>query len=277
MAQYTLYKRSDTSNPFVIVNENTIDSSSTSVFLIGKRKESYGQPEQQSKIWMLENFANAVPPSPAMVGQEWFRTGDNKMYVCTDTAGSFTKIGSPIVSASQPSTSDPYLRTGDLWFNSVNGILYAYNGATTTWQSTAAGTGGIPSTVQTVTYLTTITNDGTPTVMNVLGTAGQLLSISPNTSWNVSVSIVGRKNSSGSEAVAFNLGVLVDRNDVDPISIVGGIKKEVLGASSTLAASVDATIIADVPNNAMNIVVTGEASKIITWVATVTINIVTNS
>lgn len=50
---YLLYKSNDTITPFVVVNDNTIDSTATSVFLVGKRKEAYGQPEQQSKLWMF--------------------------------------------------------------------------------------------------------------------------------------------------------------------------------------------------------------------------------
>jgi hypothetical protein len=275
MAQYILYKRSDTSNPFVIVNENTIDSSATSVFLIGKRKESYGEPEQQSKVWMLENFANNTPPATPMVGQEWFNMSDSKMYVCVDGAGTFTKVGSPIVAANPP--SGVYVKTGDLWYNTSDGILYVFDAPTGTWHSSASGTGGTPSTIQRTAYLTAVTNDNTPTVMNLSGVVGTQLTIDPNESWNVNLQIIGKRNTTISEVAAFNINVLVDRNDSDPIAIIGGINKQILGISGTFANTLNASVIADTANNALSVIVTGETSKIINWTATATITIAANA
>ena len=78
MVQYLLFKKRNSQTPFLVVNENTIDSTSTSVFFVGKRTESYGPAEEQSKLWLLENFANSTSPAAAVLGQEWFNTSDNK-------------------------------------------------------------------------------------------------------------------------------------------------------------------------------------------------------
>src|SRR5690606_36576893 len=112
---YLIYKSADTVTPFAVVNENNIDNTSTSVFLIGKRKESYGEPEQQSKVWMLESFANNVAPLNAILGQSWYNTADDKAYACVDEGTqTFEKINNPLVAASAPGLS---LSTGNLWYN----------------------------------------------------------------------------------------------------------------------------------------------------------------
>lgn len=274
MVQYLLYKRSDTVTPFVIVNENTVDSTSTTVYLVGKRKEAYGQPEQQSKLWLLENFANNVQPAPAMTGQEWFNTADGKMYVCTDaTTQTFEKVSRPIVSATTPSSG--IIKTGDLWYNTANGLLYVYDASIPAWVQSSSGFTGIPTTVQQVAYLTAITNDSTPTEMFVSGTPNSRLVIPANQSWNFEISLIGRRNANIGEVISMKFAGTFDRPDATPVNIVGGVAKTVYGISSTLT-GVDATVAVDVGNNALTVLVTGETAKIINWVATATLNIVSN-
>ncbi len=275
MVQYLLYKKANAVTPFVIVNENTIDSSSTSVYLVGKRKESYGQPEQQSKLWMLENFANSTQPSPAILGQHWFNTADGKMYNCVDEGAQlFEKVNKPIVSASAPLSN---ITSGDLWWNTTDGLLYVYNGATLSWIQAGTGFFGIPSSVEETAYLTGITTDGTPTEIFVSGVSGSRLVVPANTAWNFEVKCVARRNSATTEALAINFSGIIDRPNAGPVALIPAASSEkvIFGKSAALATAVDVAVSADTVNQSLSVMVTGEAAKNINWVATVKLTKIT--
>jgi hypothetical protein len=274
MVQYFLYKSRNTTSPFVVVNPDTIDDSSTSVFLIGQGKESYGQPEQQSKLWTLENFANTSKPAPAILGQEWFNTSDNQMYHCVnESQQTFQKISKPIVSAAAPTSG--ILTTGDLWYNTTDGRIYVLSQDGVTWTAVGPIT-SIPLPIQQEYYFNIITSNATQTEMGIDGVPSNRLVIPPNQSWLYEINLIARAEETVSEVVGMKFKGIIDRPATGATNIVGGGSKEILGVSTSLQTPTlaDASVSANTSANSLSIYVTGQAGKTIQWNATVEITIV---
>jgi microcystin-dependent protein len=69
--------------PIVLANLVT-NASSTSLVLTGRGTSEYGEIQQENFVKLLENFASKnIPPHPT-VGQTWFCTTDNTLYVCAE-------------------------------------------------------------------------------------------------------------------------------------------------------------------------------------------------
>ena len=273
MTNYTLYKSSDLVTPFVIISENTVDTSHTSVSLVGQRKEAYGQPEQQSKLWMLENFAKPTKPVAPMKGQHWFNTTDNKMYVCVDNVTqAFQKVSNPISSPTTPITG--YIHSGDLWYNTSDGFLYVYDAVLALWIKVGSGFNSISNAVYEVDYLSAVTTDGNATEMFVNGLSPNRLVLPINTSWNFDIKIIGRSIVHTNEVASFNLQGVINR-DVSAPALLGGIEKKIMGISAILTTA-DAGVSADVSNNSLKVLVTGLFGEQIRWNAIATLTKVSN-
>jgi len=277
MVQYLLFKsRNTSSTPDIIINPDTIDTSHTSVALIGQGQESYGQPQQQDILWMLENFAKSTAPAPAILGQEWFNLNDNQMYHCiNESTQTFQKINKPIVSATQPSAG--ILTPGDLWYNTTDGRLYVLSTNGVTW--TAIGPiSTVPLSVEQQYYFNVVTSTATQAEMLLSGAAGSYLVIPTNTSWLFSIDLIGRAEENISEVAGFHFEGILDNPNAGAVNIVGDVSKTIYGITPSLQTptTVDASVTADTSNNALGIYVTGQAGKTIQWIATVKLTIVTN-
>lgn len=94
--------------------DSVIDQSSTSLTLIGKNYNGYGEIHNNNMIKLLANFASptAAPPRSPLVGQIWYDTSVRRLKVYDN---GFKNISGVTISNSAPTT----LQTGDLWFNST--------------------------------------------------------------------------------------------------------------------------------------------------------------
>lgn len=99
------------------------DSVSTSLTLIGKNVNAYGTDLNDNFVQLLENFANTSEPTSPLIGQLWFNTIEQRMYVY-NASDAFKPVGSPIVSATEPVG----LSKGDLWIDTTSGQLKFHNG-----------------------------------------------------------------------------------------------------------------------------------------------------
>ena len=103
------------------LTDGTIDTSHTSITLIGKDYAGYGQYLNDNFVQMLENFSNTSSPPHPLTGQLWWDTLDNTLKVYT---GNTWKISTGATSA--PYTNPPgdlSALGGDLWFDSTNSQL----------------------------------------------------------------------------------------------------------------------------------------------------------
>ena len=123
---YFIFKSSDPVTPFVIINEQTVDTVSTSLQLVGKRRIDYGEQQQQNQLWLLENFASPNSPSNPVTGQLWYDTSTNDMKIYQGTQ--FVKLTNVFSSTNAPQS--PTL--GQMWFNTSDNTLSIWNGSA--WQ-----------------------------------------------------------------------------------------------------------------------------------------------
>ena len=63
------------------VADNSIDTSSTSVTLIGKNYVGYGQKANENLVYILENFAKTSAPTAPLTGQLWYDTSTNDLKI----------------------------------------------------------------------------------------------------------------------------------------------------------------------------------------------------
>ena len=121
---YIIYNNDGT----VLVNiaNGDIDTSTTSLDLIGKNVDNYGQFFNNDLVRLLTNFAaptGSDPRSP-QIGQLWFNTTTKKLTVFDGIAFNPT-YGATVSGTAAISTS-----TGDLWYDTINSQLKLWNGLT---------------------------------------------------------------------------------------------------------------------------------------------------
>ena len=118
---YTITKTNGTTLGTIL--DGTINTSFTSLTLIGRNYANYGQLIANDLVALLENFAYSSSPSNALAGQLWWNTSDQRLRVYTGTA--FKVISSATVASSAPTGAI----SGDLWFDTIYSQLYVYDGA----------------------------------------------------------------------------------------------------------------------------------------------------
>lgn len=77
---YTIIKSNGT--VLTTIPDGTINTTSTSLGLVGKNFAGYGQTIDTNFVRQLENFASSTPPANPLRGQLWYNTTNNTMYVC---------------------------------------------------------------------------------------------------------------------------------------------------------------------------------------------------
>jgi hypothetical protein len=108
------------------LTDGTVDTSHSSLTLIGKDYAGYGQFLNENFVYLLENFANQSSPSTPLAGQLWWDTTNNILRVWS---GASWKISTGATSS--PASSPPGDLSslgGDLWFDTTNSQLKVYTG-----------------------------------------------------------------------------------------------------------------------------------------------------
>jgi hypothetical protein len=266
---YLLYKSDNTITPFLIINDNTIDSTSTSINFIGQQKQSYGQPQQQDLLWMLENFSNNTPPSNAILGQAWFNSTDNNMYVCIDENNqTFTKVSTPLTGVTFPSLN---LSQGNLFYNTSANQLYVWSGVA--WVLVGPQI-QVPQDVEQEYYFNIITNNNATSEMWLNGSTNSRLIIPNNTAWNVDIRLVSHRTDVPGEAFSANAqGTIIQLTGVASV-VNNQFAMEIISQTSTSLSTLSVGV--NPTYNSLLLQATGENGKTIDWNATATLTIVTN-
>jgi hypothetical protein len=130
------------------LSDGTIDTTHTSLVLIGKDYAGYGEFINENFIKLLENFASTAGPANPLKGQLWWDETNNILRVWSGTTWKIS-TGATSSSVTNP-PSDLSGLGGDLWFDSTNNQLKVYTGSQ--WitvgpvASTAVGnTGAVPA------------------------------------------------------------------------------------------------------------------------------------
>ena len=114
-------------NTTFTVSDGTVDSTNTSLKLLGQNYRGYGEIVAEDFLHLLENFANTSAPTNPIHGQIWYdkSTGSgaaNKGYKLKfyDSASSTWKMGANLA----PATTAPNNPSvGDLWWAETTGEM----------------------------------------------------------------------------------------------------------------------------------------------------------
>jgi hypothetical protein len=128
------------------IPDGTVNTSSTSLKLVGKNYAGYGEFLDENFVHLLENSANGTPPVNPMRGQLWWDSSGNLLKVYNGST--FKTISAATAAAAAPSSNV----TGDLWFDTVNQQLKAYNGTSfivvgPSFTSAEGTAGAVPETI----------------------------------------------------------------------------------------------------------------------------------
>jgi len=105
-----------------VIADQNYDQISTSLTLVGKNLNNYGQYINENFVGLLENFAYPIEPRSPVTGQLWYDTGDSRIKVYA--SGRFKPVGAPTVSSTTPVNAV----VGDLWVDTSAGILKWFDG-----------------------------------------------------------------------------------------------------------------------------------------------------
>lgn len=68
-------------NVVAVVDDGTVDTTSTDIKLIGRAVTDYGTEQNENFVQLMENFADSTEPGAPLQGQLWYNTGEDTMYV----------------------------------------------------------------------------------------------------------------------------------------------------------------------------------------------------
>tara|TARA_B100001287_G_scaffold101106_1_gene85060 strand:+ start:31074 stop:33101 length:2028 start_codon:yes stop_codon:yes gene_type:complete len=117
----------DNANKGTITVEDSSINTDTSLQLVGRNLSGFGSSLNTNFLQMLENFANANPPTNPVEGQLWYDTtaGIDQLKIYDGTQ--WVAAGGLKKSASQPAVDNSV--AGDIWVDTTNSQLYIYTGS----------------------------------------------------------------------------------------------------------------------------------------------------
>ena len=118
---YTVNK---TDGTIVATVEDGTLNTDTSLTLIGRNYQGYGDIVAENFITLLENSSNSSAPTKPLTGELWFDSGSKALKIYDGNY--FEYINSVRPSATQPTQS---LRTGVLWYDTSTSLLKLYTGS----------------------------------------------------------------------------------------------------------------------------------------------------
>ena len=118
---YTINKTDGTVLTTVV--DGTLNTDTT-LQLIGRNYEGYGEAFNENLVKLLENSSNTTQPSAPIKGELWYDASSDNLKVYNGTNFDIPNPSRRSVSA--PTSS---LQKGVLWYDTANNDLYAYNGS----------------------------------------------------------------------------------------------------------------------------------------------------
>jgi hypothetical protein len=104
------------------VLDGQVDTTHTSIRLIGRLVTNYGDFQNENLVWLLENFSNSTDPAHPLEGQLWWNNSSKVMNVYN---GSTWK---PLTGFSVTSSA-PTAVIGDQWWDTTNDQYKIYTGS----------------------------------------------------------------------------------------------------------------------------------------------------
>jgi hypothetical protein len=115
---YTIYNNNGT----ILLNlaDGEVDDVTTSLDLIGKNVNNYGEILNNNLVRLLTNFSSVTAPRSPQVGQLWFNPNDGILRVWKGDA--FKNVYDSAATSSAPINPS----NGDYWFDTINSQLKVY-------------------------------------------------------------------------------------------------------------------------------------------------------
>lgn len=117
----------DEANKGNITVEDQSINTETSMKLPGRLTTDYGQSVNENFLHLLENFANASPPSNPVEGQLWYDTTQEVDQLKIYDGTNWVAAGGLKKGSFEPDVSNSV--KGDLWVNTTTSQLYLYTGS----------------------------------------------------------------------------------------------------------------------------------------------------
>ena len=132
------------------VADGTVNTTATSITLIGKNYAGYGIFLNENYIQHLENFSNSTPPNAPLTGQLWYDNVNDVLKVYNSTNNIWKPISSSISQSTAPSNAISV--TGDIWWDTTNAQLKVFSGSAwitigPSYTSTAGTSGAVVETI----------------------------------------------------------------------------------------------------------------------------------
>ena len=108
------------------LSDGTVDTTHSSLILVGANYAGYGQFINENFIRLLENFSFSSSPANPLRGQLWWDTVNNILKVYSGTSWKISTGATAAPFVSPP--GDLSTTGGDLWFDSTNSQLKVYSG-----------------------------------------------------------------------------------------------------------------------------------------------------
>lgn len=102
----------------VVLQDGVLDTTTTSIGLLGRNYIGYGEVQNENFLFLLENFAGSNPPIHPIVGQTWYDSSNKKLNAYDGI--NWINIGAAEVSPTPPAAT----AVGSLWFKSTTKQLF---------------------------------------------------------------------------------------------------------------------------------------------------------
>lgn len=160
------------SDGLLLVNleDGQLDTTTSSLTLVGKNLINYGLYQNQNFIKLLENFASTSAPTAPLPGQLWFDKTAGVLRLKFYSGTSWKEI--PAITVANTANTNPII--GDLFFDTSTNRLYIYNG---TGQVLIGGIGTVAESavrLQTARQINGVSFDGTASITITANTANAL-------------------------------------------------------------------------------------------------------
>lgn len=119
---YIIYNSDET--VLVTLADGQVDTETTSLDLLGKNLNNYGQYLNGNFVKLLTNFASTTSPRSPQIGQIWYDKSNNKLNV--HNGNEFVPAYGAYVGLTEPANK----ATGDLWYDTDKNQMFIWDGST---------------------------------------------------------------------------------------------------------------------------------------------------